>query len=106
MNDFVLILTTVPDGPGAETLARTLVEEGLAACVNVHGPMASLYRWKGSVQRDAERQLVIKTMRARVPAVEARVRTLHSYDVPEFLVVPVESGGAAYLAWMREVVNV
>lgn len=105
MDDFVLILTTVPDGPEAETLARTLVDEGLAACVNVHGPMVSLYRWKGSVQRDAERQLVIKTMRARVPAVEARVRTLHSYEVPEFLVVPVESGGDAYLAWIRQVLS-
>ena len=78
MTDFVVILTTLPDDQRAEIVARTLVEERLAACVNLHGPMLSVYQWKGSVQRDAERQVVIKTMRWRVPAVEARVRALHT----------------------------
>ena len=98
----VLILTTVPDDESAETLARTLVEERLAACVNLHGPMMSLYRWNGVVERESERQLIIKTTSDRIPAVEARVRQLHSYEVPEFLVVPVATGGAAYLGWVND----
>ncbi len=105
MAEYVLILTTVPDDEHAETMARTLVEERLAACVNIYAPMVSLYRWKGAVHRDTERQLAIKTTRQNVAAVEARVRGLHSYEVPEFLVVPLESGGEAYLNWIREVVS-
>lgn len=101
MTDIVLILTTVPDDERAEMMARTLVEERLAACVNLHGPMVSIYQWKGAVNRDVERQLVIKTLRWRVPAVEARVRALHTYELPEFIVVPVEGGGEAYLAWIK-----
>lgn len=101
-SDFVLILTTVPDDDRAEILARTLVEERLAACVNLHAPMVSVYQWRGSVQRDAERQVVIKTMRRRVPAVEARLRALHPYEVPEFLVVSAEGGSETYLAWITE----
>lgn len=102
MTEFVLILTTVPDDDRAEMLARALVEERLAACVNVHAPMVSVYRWKGAVERELERQIVIKTTRGRVPAVEERVRALHSYELPEFLVVPVDGGSQAYLDWVRE----
>ena len=98
----VLILTTVPDDASGEALARTLVEERLAACVNLHAPMTSLYRWSGVVEREVERQLIIKTTSDRIPAVEARVRQLHRYDVPEFLVVPVATGGAAYLSWVSD----
>jgi periplasmic divalent cation tolerance protein len=101
MTDLVLILTTVPDDARAEALARTLVEEHLAACVNIHGPMTSIYRWKGEVDREAERQFIIKTTRARVPALEARVKALHSYELPEFVVVPIEGGSGAYLDWVR-----
>ena len=101
MTDVVLILTTVPDDDRAEPLARTLVEEGLAACVNIHGPMTSIYRWKGEVEREAERQLIIKTTRDRVPALEARVNALHSYELPEFVILPVEGGSTAYLDWVR-----
>src|SRR5205823_3836370 len=100
--EVVLILTTVPDDERAESLARTLVEERLAACVNLHGPMTSVYRWKGAVESDHERQMVIKTTRERVPAVEARLRELHSYELPEFLVLDVDGGGAAYFAWVQE----
>lgn len=104
-SDFVLILTTVPDDPRAEILARTLVEERLAACVNLHPPMVSVYQWQGSLQRQAERQVVVKTMRWRVPAVEARIRALHTYEVPEFLVVSVEGGSETYLAWIKETIS-
>jgi periplasmic divalent cation tolerance protein len=100
----VLVLTTAPDDERAEALARTLVDERLAACVNVHGPMTSFYRWEGTVQREAERQLVIKTTRERLPALEARLKAVHSYELPELLVLPVEDGSRAYAAWVsREV---
>jgi periplasmic divalent cation tolerance protein len=98
--DIVIILTTWPDDERAEDLARTLVHERLAACVNVHGPMTSVYRWKGAVEVDRERQVVIKTTRGRISAVEARVRELHRYEVPEFLVLPGVEGSEAYLAWV------
>jgi periplasmic divalent cation tolerance protein len=100
MSDFAIVLTTMPDDSRADELARTLVTERLAACVNVYGPMSSTYRWKETVECEAERQLVIKTTRDRLAALERRVRELHPYEVPEFLVVPVESGSDAYLQWV------
>jgi periplasmic divalent cation tolerance protein len=102
MPEIVLVLTTVSDDERAESMARTLVEEHLAACVNLHAPMTSFYRWKGGVERDPERQVVIKTTRERLPALEARLKQLHSYELPEFLVMMVDSGSAAYLSWVRE----
>jgi periplasmic divalent cation tolerance protein len=105
MTDIVLVLTTVADGERADWIARALVEERLAACVNVHGPMTSFYRWKGAVERDAERQLVIKTTRGRLAALEVRLKALHSYELPEFLVVPIESGSDAYLGWVLDSVD-
>ena len=102
MSEVVLVLSTVVDDERAETLARTLVDERLAACVNLHPSMVSLYRWKGQVERDTERQLVIKTTRARLRALEARLRELHSYELPEFIVISVDEGSAAYLGWVVE----
>ncbi len=101
MSDLILILTTMPDDDRADTMARTLVDERLAACVNVHGPMASTYRWKGNVERDAERQVVIKTTRARLADVEARVRSLHPYELPEFVVLDGKAS-EGYGAWVRD----
>ena len=98
--DIVLVLTTAPDDERAEAWARTLVEERLAACVNVHGPMTSFYRWKGVVERDAERQVVIKTTRERVATLRERLRELHSYELPEFVVLSVEDGSDEYLKWV------
>lgn len=100
--DIVIVLTTAPDDDRAEEWARRLVEERLAACVNVHGAMISFYRWKGVVERDAERQVVIKTTRERVAALRARLRELHSYELPEFLVLTVEDGSDEYLKWVAE----
>ncbi len=99
MNDLILILTTMPDDDRAGAVARALVDERLAACVNVHGPMMSTYRWKGAVERDAERQLVIKTVRARQSAVERRLRELHPYELPEVVIVEA-AGSDAYGAWV------
>jgi periplasmic divalent cation tolerance protein len=100
--DAVIVLTTAPDDDRAETWARTLVNEGLAACVNVHGPMISVYRWKGAVEREAERQIVIKTTDDRVAVLRARLHELHPYELPEFLVIGIEGGSEAYLRWIRE----
>jgi periplasmic divalent cation tolerance protein len=100
--NIVLVLTTVSDDERADAIARALVEERLAACVNLHGSMTSFYRWKGAVERDSERQLVIKTTRGQLPALEARLKALHSYELPEFLVLAADGGSAEYLDWVRE----
>jgi periplasmic divalent cation tolerance protein len=99
MSDLILILTTMPDDDRADALARTLVDERLAACVNVHLPMMSTYRWKGTVEREAERQIVIKTTRDRHAALEARLRELHPYELPEFVVLEA-TASEAYAAWV------
>jgi periplasmic divalent cation tolerance protein len=106
----VIVMTTMPADPGdgrldAVALGRMLVEEGLAACVNVLPPMVSVYRWQGSVHQDAERQLVIKTRAERIDALRGRLATLHPYDVPEFLVLPVSAGSPSYLDWVKESVT-
>lgn len=105
MTDVVLVLTTVPAGARAETIARALVEERLAACVNLHSPMTSFYRWKGAVEAEGECQLVIKTTAERVAALEARVGQLHPYELPEFLILTADGGNTAYLDWVGESVR-
>lgn len=100
MADVVLILTTAPAGNAGEAIARVLVDERLAACVNVLAPMASVYRWQGAVEHETEQQLIIKTTSDRIAAIQARIGELHSYEVPECLVVQVADGGAAYLEWV------
>lgn len=100
--EFALVLTTIPGDSDGTALARALVEERLAACVNVLPPMTSIYRWKDAIETASERQLLIKTVAAKVPAVQQRVNELHSYEVPEFLVLSVAGGSDAYLEWLRE----
>jgi len=102
MSDVVVVLSTVPDDESAEKIARTLVEERLAACVNVLPPMTSIYRWKGNVERDIERQMVMKTTRAKVDALRERLAELHSYELPEFVVLAVDAGSDPYLTWVQE----
>ena len=96
-----VVLTTWPADRDASTLARTLIVERLAACVNVLPEIASTYEWQGEICLDRERQLVIKTTRERVPALARRLHELHPYDVPEFLVLPVTAASAPYLAWLE-----
>jgi periplasmic divalent cation tolerance protein len=98
---FVLVLTTLGADADAAGLARTLVDDRLAACVNVLPAMTSIYRWKGSVEQDREQQLVIKTTAERVPALEARLRHLHPYELPEFVVLNA-AASAAYAEWVTE----
>jgi periplasmic divalent cation tolerance protein len=98
----VVVLTTIGNGTDAHTVASILVNERLAACVNVLGEMDSTYRWKGGVESERERQIIIKTTAACLPALQARLHELHPYEVPEFLVLPVSGGSEKYLGWMRE----
>jgi periplasmic divalent cation tolerance protein len=102
MADAVIVLTTVPSPDVGEEIGRTLVDERLAACVNVLPAMTSIYRWKGTVQRDQESQVLIKTAGIRVDALQERLGELHPYDLPEFVVIPIEGGDPAYLAWIVE----
>ena len=101
MNDCILVLTTMPADARADGLARTLVDERLAACVHVHVPMTSTYRWQGAIEVESERQMVIKTKQANLSALEARLRALHPDDVPEFVVLN-GTANDAYAAWIAE----
>lgn len=94
------VLVTAPDSEVAAGLARTLVEEGLAACVNLVPGIRSFYRWEGQVQDDPEVLLVIKTRSDRCDALAQRVQELHPYDLPEVLALPAVGGSAAYLDWV------
>jgi periplasmic divalent cation tolerance protein len=100
--DVRLVLVTVPDQDAARAIARAVVGDKLAACVNIVGPIRSIYRWQDAIEDEAEFLLLIKT-RARLYArVEARVKELHSYQVPEVIALPIESGSGQYLGWLLE----
>ena len=100
--EHVVVLTTLPADADTAAFAAALVEARLAACVNVLPLMESIYRWEGAVERDAERQIVLKTSRDRTNALWERVRELHPYDVPEFIVLPIVDGNDAYLRWIGD----
>ena len=95
------VLTMAPDRETAATLARTLVKERLAACVNVVPGVQSFYRWKGRIREDAEVLLIIKTQEVLTEALASRIKALHPYDLPEVLVLPAVGGSAAYLDWIE-----
>ena len=105
MTEVLVVLVTVPSRADGERLAEAVVGEGLAACVNIVGPVRSIYRWQGEICRDDEHLLVIKTTRAGYAALEARVRALHTYETPEVLALAAEQGAAAYLAWVEQSVG-
>ena len=100
--DCVLVFTTLGASANVQAFATTLVTERLAACVNVLGTIDSVYRWKGAVESEREQQLLIKTTADRISALEIRLHELHSYEVPEFLVLPIVGGSERYLGWVRE----
>ncbi|MEO6029206.1 MAG: divalent-cation tolerance protein CutA [Candidatus Binatia bacterium] len=100
MTTAVVVLSTAGSQEEAERIATTLVEERLVACVNLVAPITSIYRWQGVVERAAEVLLVMKTRRASTTRLIARLRALHSYDVPEAIVLPIVAGSAPYLKWL------
>lgn len=97
-----LVLATVGNETDARAIARTLVGEGLAACVNVLGPINSIYRWRGAIEDEKEYLLMIKTRAGLYGRIERRVKELHSYDVPEVVALPIETGSASYLECLFE----
>lgn len=97
----MLVLTNAPSREVADQMARALVEQKVAACVNVLGPCVSTYRWKGAIETAEEVPMLIKTTRARYPELEQAVQRLHPYEVPELIALSVSCGLPAYLAWVR-----
>lgn len=98
---FRLVLVTCSSLSEARKISRSIVQKHLAACVNIHSTkLESIYRWKGKVETAREYLLLIKTTGRRLKALEREVLRLHSYETPEFLVLPVSSGSRAYLRWL------
>jgi periplasmic divalent cation tolerance protein len=106
MSEPIAVLIACPSGEPAESLARALVEAGLAACVNRLPGVRSTYRWKGEMVTDEEDLLVAKTTREAFAALERFVLARHPYDVPEIVALPVVAGHAPYLAWLEASVGV
>lgn len=96
----LLVVTNLPDRAAAEKLADALVAKRLAACINILAPCRSVYRWQGAVQHEEEHPVLIKTTREAYAALEAEIRALHPYELPEIVAVPVERGLPAYLEWV------
>ncbi|HEY5634674.1 MAG TPA: divalent-cation tolerance protein CutA [Burkholderiaceae bacterium] len=99
-DEVVVVISNAPDEQTALRIARALVEEGLAACVNVLPPCHSIYRWQGEVEQAQEFALLAKTVAAKAAQLGARLAELHPYEVPEAIAVPVTSGLQAYLDWV------
>jgi periplasmic divalent cation tolerance protein len=103
LTDKFMVLVTCSTAAEARRIARAVVEGRLAACVNIlPGSVQSIYRWKGKVESSRERLLLIKTSRKRLAKLQAAVERMHSYDVPEFVAIPIAAGSSAYLAWLEE----
>ena len=100
--EYVIVLTTLPSDFASRDFGRALVEERLAACVNLLPAMDSVYRWEGQIEHDTERQIIIKTSRERVVALWERIRELHPYETPEFVVLTIQDGSDAYFRWIGE----
>ena len=101
----LLVLTNLPDRAAAERLADALIEQRLAACVNILAPCKSVYRWKDAVQHDDEHPMLIKSTAEGYPALEAAIRIGHPYELPEIIAVPIERGLPAYLDWIAAETN-
>jgi periplasmic divalent cation tolerance protein len=100
MDEFVIVLTNLPDRAAAVKLAEALIARRLAACVNVLAECTSIYRWKGAIENTTEVPVLIKTREARYAEVEAAIRSLHPYELPEIVAVPVRHGFDEYLQWV------
>ncbi|HEU0290432.1 MAG TPA: divalent-cation tolerance protein CutA [Burkholderiales bacterium] len=102
MDEIVIVLTNLPDRAAAVKLAQELVARRLAACVNVLAECTSVYRWKGGIENAAEVPVLIKTRAERYDEVEATIRSLHPYELPEIIAVPVRHGFDEYLQWVAD----
>ena len=102
MSEFIVVFVTVGSAKEGEGLARALVEEQLAACVNRIKAIQSIYRWQGHVEQSEEELLIIKTRRDLFDRLKKRVQELHSYSVPEVMALPILDGSESYLRWLGE----
>lgn len=102
MTDAIVIFTTCASEEEALRIANALIEEHLAACVNLCSPIRSIYRWEGKVMDEKECLLIIKTGRERYGELEKKIKALHSYSVPEIICLPILEGSLDYLEWMEE----
>jgi periplasmic divalent cation tolerance protein len=102
MIDALQVCTTIDDRDAAERIAEALVARRLAACVQITGPVTSVYRWEGKIESNQEWLCIVKTVQSRYAAVEAAIRELHTYQVPEIVAVPIVAGSASYLDWLRQ----
>jgi periplasmic divalent cation tolerance protein len=101
MEKGIMVFTNLPDSDIARSIARSLIDERLAACVNILPAMQSIYRWQGAVEEAGEVAVVIKTTEGLYPQVEAAIVKLHPYDIPEILALPIVAGLPAYLDWIK-----
>jgi periplasmic divalent cation tolerance protein len=102
MTGYLLVLSTVPDEKMGQDLARSLVEERLAACVTVSAASRSFYRWQGKIAQETEFMLYIKTKASLYTELEARIKSLHPYSVPEIIALPLDRGSNEYLRWLDQ----
>jgi periplasmic divalent cation tolerance protein len=102
MEQALLVLTNVPDAAIATRIARQLIEQRLAACVNVLPQVQSIYRWQGMIEEAGELTLLIKTTQARYAELEAAIKALHPYDLPEVIAMPIVQGLPRYLDWIEQ----
>ncbi len=100
MSQYTVLLVTSPTAKQGETIARALVQEKLAACVNIVKPVTSVFSWKDKLCKEQEVLLIIKTRRSLFRRAEARIKSLHSYEVPEIIAIPIVTGSGAYLRWL------
>jgi periplasmic divalent cation tolerance protein len=105
MTDKVIVYTTCGKAEDAESLAQRLIEQRLAACVNVVPGVRSYYRWQGKIENDAEFLLIIKTARGLVESLRLELEKLHPYELPELIVAPIIDGSPNYLAWLENEVT-
>ena len=99
-----VVLVTVSSPSEAEAIATILIEEKLAACINIF-PVQSIYQWEGNIQQESEFQLVIKTNLAKFSELSSRIQEIHSYEVPEIIALPIVSGSESYLSWLSDILN-
>ncbi len=100
--DPIIVLMTAPDITEAEKIAGELVKDSLCACVNIVNKVRSIYRWQGEVCRDTEALCIIKTVRGNFEALKDKIKSMHSYTVPEIIGLPIEEGSDKYLKWLAK----
>lgn len=105
MSEHQLILCNCPDQSTAEQIAQLLIEEELAACVNISLPIISIYRWEGEIQTATESLISIKSRAHLYPEIEKRIKELHPYDLPEIIAIPIKQGSPEYLKWIDNCVR-